>query len=83
MAETHGLEMGDERPESVVQGLGEERPSIAETGVLATVVGAVDCIALIGVKGDARGNGELSSHCADFGGTSGGLLLDLIFFTEP
>jgi hypothetical protein len=75
------------------QGLGDERPSGAESGkadrgvgvgVGVTDRGAVDEVEerrlLVdekGVKGEARGCGEPSVILADFGGTSGGVLPDL------
>jgi hypothetical protein len=72
----------------VVHGLGEERPSGAELGVLDTEVGAVEAPLMavvdadMGVKGEARGCGEPSFILADFGGTSGGLLPDLSLALE-
>lgn len=70
-----------------LHGAGEDRPSRvgrAEIGVFDMDVGAVDVErrlvedADIGVYGDGRGYGDLSSLVRpDFGGTSGGPLPDL------
>lgn len=64
------------------EGLGDERPSWPEMGVIETEVDAVEVDrrlvveADIGVYGEARGYGELSGILADFGGTPGGVLPD-------
>jgi hypothetical protein len=85
--------LGDDAAVVADKGLGEERPSGAENGRAERGVGVgvgvrerppVDeaeerrlLVDDIGVKGEARGCGELSVILADFGGTSGGVLPDL------
>lgn len=70
-----------------LHGLGDDRPSGAELGVLVTEVGAVEVgnevlEADMGVKGEALGYGEPSFILADFGGTSGGVEPDLNLVIE-
>ena len=70
-----------------LHGLGDDRPSGAEQGVLFTEVGAVEVDnkvleADIGVKGEALGCGEDSFILADFGGTSGGVESELSLVAE-